>query len=327
MSERSPLDIEINTLDKLLNAYKKVKKENLFDCDQHVQDTNQTLLRDAAMLTRELSGKERVTHENAKAALLLWCTIYCDRVLLKRYSKSSESKESILYGVKLGVTECFESLRDQINEHFATREGREEVARFLRTGTVRAFMLRCATQRVSKEFLKRQKDLLRIEPDEVKKYQAQGICVIETKEGNFYIHKHTSLTPANPDGKEEFLNPEVVKQLLDDIESGIGEIDEGGMRMMDDHYICEDFDKLLKSMVQRRLLSELELELMDRIYFEEETYAAVERDWKARNEEGFTGTIGNFARKVKNKIINEIKSNPEWCSLSFLLSSNGSSPE
>ena len=271
------------------------------------------------MLTKNLSGPERRDHENAKAALLLWCTIYCDKVLLDRYSKSTESREAIFYGVKLGVVECFKSIRDKINAQFATQEGRDEVTRFLRTGTVRSFMLRCACQRVSKEFLKRREELLPIRPDEVKKYREQGLCIIETAEGNFYIHRYTAMDPENPASGKTFLAPEVIEKLLNDIEHSIGEISEGGMQMMNEHYIGEDFNHLLTSMAQRQLLSPLELEFIDRIYLAEEKQSAVERDWKARGETKFRGTIGNFAAKVKRKIITEIKNNPEWCSLHFLL--------
>ena len=316
---KTSLDIEIKSniksIDSLLLSYGKIKKTDLFDNDDRVKTTDQTLLQDAAMLTKDLSGRARIDHERAKGALLLWCMVYCEKILLNRYSQTDESKEAIFSGVTLGVWECFKSLRDEINKHFASQKGQENVSRFRCDGTVRAFMLRCALQRVGKEFEKRERELLPIKPEEAEKYRRQGICVIETAEGNFYIHRCTSLTPGNPDSGKEFDNPEVIKKLLDEIEDGIREINEGGEQLLERQRFCEDFDQLLKSMYQKAILSDLEMEFIERVYLDGEKQSDVAKDWQNRGEEPLKGTIYTFADAIRDKIKNEIESNEEWHSL------------
>lgn len=102
---KTALDIEIESniksIESLLLSYGKIKKEDLFD-NGRVKTTDQTLLQDAAMLTKDLSGKARIDHERAKGALLLWCMVYCEKVLLDRYSQTDESKEAIFSGVTRG---------------------------------------------------------------------------------------------------------------------------------------------------------------------------------------------------------------------------------
>ena len=159
----------LELLENLLRSYGKIRQLDLKLADfidkdnRHVLATNQELLRDAALYTRDIESKEdREAHYRAKEALLFWCMMYCQNVLTAEYRHrgGNNTQEDVKYGSELGVMKCFDSIRDGINKYFKLPED-ERKAKFKVNGncSVKTYMVICAGNAVLDEFRKYRKYL------------------------------------------------------------------------------------------------------------------------------------------------------------------------
>ena len=170
----SDISKNMEMLKRVLASYRSIRKENDLQINDLIskvsnQDqalkTNLKLLEDAALYTKDLDDKEEIViHRRAKEVLLFWCIIYCEKVLLKRYSsKRAESVDAVLYGAKNGVMYQYERIRQALCDYFKLPESeRGSIYKELKWTSVKAMMLDMATKRTKTEF-NRQKGLIEVE--------------------------------------------------------------------------------------------------------------------------------------------------------------------
>ena len=306
---------QLSVLESLLFSYGTIRDLDLKladfineDCG-HALETNQLLLRDAAMYTRDIeSPRDLEIHYRAQEALLLWCLIYCQKVLMANHFPDSPDKlEKINYGTRLGVMKCFYSLREAINEHFRLPDD-ERKAKFKVKGncSVKTYMTTCAGNAVLSEFRSFFKDLIKITPAEAERRENNGETVFESK-GVFYIPRNVPDTIEDSDGKS-YENPEKVNSLVENF------VDSCVQQILDAHDRQVFIREILASMIQNGLLSKDELELLSRSFGfrgKPEKIADIEQDWIAQGRIR-NGEIYNFKNRILKKLEDAVTQHPKW---------------
>ena len=152
---------DIRILEAVLTAYRRISKNKIemtdLIKDNLVLTTNMALLEDAAAYTKDLESNEEIErHLRAKEVFLLWCIIFCEKMLLKKYSKKTkDSRERIFAGTKKGAMYNYEVLRNRLREYFDTPEHERGSVYFaLRFNSVKSFMYQMADNRTKDEFRK-----------------------------------------------------------------------------------------------------------------------------------------------------------------------------
>ena len=305
---------KLRVLESLLFSYGLIRDMDLKLADfidpenGHLLETNQQLLKDAAMYTKDIdSPRELDAHDRAKEALLLWCLIYCQKVLQAGSpSKTWDQKEKIDSGIRLGMMTCFQSLRKSINEHFRLPE-EERKAKFKVKGncSVKTYMTICAGNAVLSEFRTFFKDFIEITPDDAERRQDNGELVFETK-GRFYISRNLPDTVQDSEGKI-IENPEKAKALAKSfVENCIQQI-------LDAHDRQVFIREILAAMIQNGSLSKDEIELLARSFGfrgKPEKIADIEKDWIAQGKIR-KGEIYNFKNRILKKLENAIAQHPK----------------
>ena len=306
----------LELLENLLRSYGKIRQLDLKLADfinkddRHVLETNQQLLRDAALYTRDIvSGVDRKAHYRALDALLYWCLIYCQNVLQsKYYNDHGDIQEKIEYASRLGVWQCFQSIRDAVNEHFQLPE-EERNAKFKVKAncSVKTYMMICAGNALLSEFRKYYKNLVEIKPETAAQLKKDGETVFE-KDGRFYVFPtHVPVMITNEEG-DSFENPELLEALSSQF------LADCTQKMLDDHDLKVFLKEILDSMIHSGSLSDDEQELLSRCFGfggEPEKIADVERDWIAQGRIR-EGEIYNLKNSVLKRIRNCIIQHPKW---------------
>ena len=306
---------QLNTLESLLISYGMIRDLDLkladfIEADNgHALETNQQLLRDAAMYTRDIeTTKDLDIHQRAQEALLLWCLIYCQKVLASNHFPDCPDKlEKIGYAARLGVMKCFSSLRESINEHFRLPE-EERKAKFKVKGkcSVKTYMTICAGNAVLSEFRKFYKDLIQITPDEAERREKNGESVFESK-GKFYIPRNVPDTIEDSDGNS-YDNPEKVKTLAESF------VDNCVQQILDAHDRQVFIREVLASMIQNGSLAKDELELLSRSFGfrgKPEKITDIEQDWIAQGKIR-NGEIYNLKNRILKKLQDAVTQHPKW---------------
>ena len=342
---RNGIDREIDDncelLKAILRSYRTIRTDEKLLAEQLIRTnkslaTNFELLHDAAILTRDLkTSKEHDSHEVAKAALLLWCVIWCEKCLLKKYPSSrTASREAVVQGAKIGVSRGFEAIRQKVNEYFE----RPETMRAehpLASGSVRSTLLEWARHKTQDEFRGEEKDLIDIEKKiadsprhrklrnsmskedfaeflhkeveaAVGEYRRQGITVIENR-GRPCVYRCDYVSLDMSEGGDD---PSPVIQITHELSIPVDEIIVHGKEIMDKAVAAKWFEDTLAHLRSMGELTLLEDEFLQRVFLNgSETPTEVKTDWNRRGEK--YSTIYNVQRAAFAKIRNAVADSPE----------------
>ena len=303
-------------LENLLSFYGKARQLDFKLADfideenRRVLETNQQLLRDAALYTKDIDSiDDRIAHDRARDALLYWCLIYCQNVLTAKYHhRGGNTPEDIAYGAQFGVMKCFDSIRDAVNEHFKLPED-ERKAKFKAKGncSVKTYMTICAGNAVLDEFRKYRKYLMEIKRETAEQLKKDGEVIFET-DGRFYVFPKTVPVMVTNEEGESFENPELIEALSSQFLSTCTQ------KMLDDYDLKVFVREVLVSMIQNGSLSKDDLELLSRIFGfrgEREKIFDIERDWIKR---GIIreGEIYNRKNRILKRIEDSFTQHPKW---------------
>ena len=303
-------------LENLLLFYGKTRQldfklaDFIDEDNRRVLETNQQLLRDAALSTREIDSiDDRIAHDRAKDALLYWCMIYCQNVLMAHYGhRGGNTQEDIKYGSELGVMKCFDSIRDAVNKYFQLPED-ERKAKFKAKGncSVKTYMTICAGNALLSEFRKYYKYLVEIKRETAEQLKKDGEVVFEN-DGRFYVFPKTVPVMVTGEDGEIFENPALIEALSSQFLSTCTQ------KMLDDYDLKVFVRKVLVSMIQNGSLSKDDLELLSRIFGfrgEPEKISDIERDWIKR---GIIreGEIYNRKNRIFKRLEDAFSRHPKW---------------
>ena len=342
---RSGIDREIDDnlkqLEAVLRSYRTIRTnekllaELLLSTDRTLA-TNFELLHDAALLTRDLKTPvEQNKHEDAKAALLLWCVICCEKYLLKIYPSSrTASREAIVQGAKIGVSRGFEAIRQRVNEYFALPET-ERGEHPLPSGSVRRTLLLWARHNTQDEFGGEEKDLIDIEKKiadsprhrklrksmskeefaefmhkeveaAVEEYRRQGVTVIENR-GRPCVYKCDYVPFDMAEGDDDSAS---TIQITDELSIPVDDIIASGEELMDKTAAAKWLGDILAHLRAMGQLTQLEDEFLQRVFLKDsEKPSEVQAEWDRRGID-YGGNIYNFKRTLQTKLFRAIRKSP-----------------
>ena len=347
----------INFLRYILDAYVDIREFKLsFEDiirDNKTLETNQNILRDACLLTKDIKEKKELkAHDLAKEALFLWCLVYCEGVLSKKYGWSNYNKDMIQLATHDAVMNSFKALRDGINAHFENNPDK----RFRGTNGrgIRAYLSRV----MENAYIAQQAgQYTRVRVDEndtrdfEKKTPAKIAVTVEISEDEAYslidrygaeviskaqfadmgktelagayrrlvvkeeifnkfssgaryfkieMQSQTKPLELKNENDEIYTDPEVTEYIINSTVQNAGNI-----------MASEILDSVIDYMAQKGLLSDLELEFLNRVLENNEKDRIIQADWEMRGI-NYGSTIGNFKRSLIGKITKELGKNPEW---------------
>ena len=295
----------LEALEGVLFNYRKlsgngIKLADLIgETDNRLLTTRTELVRDAALRTETLNGRDRETHLAAKEALLLWCMIYCEKILARKYhSQRWEITDAIHDSTVKGTQACLTVIRDNNVAYFLNDPERRQFD--LENYSVKECMARFATRKMYTELEEiYHRKLVEISANKAEELKSKGKPVIESR-GRFYTPRNDAITLIGNDG-EEYLHPEVADIIIEDIVCGA--IEESAI------------DEYLPYIIKQAKFSIEKEEFLRRVIRNGEPAAAVFNEWKAKGKKvpsNSTRYKHEILARIQEVIINDRKLNELW---------------